>query len=303
MVHRFSLLIGVCICMLVSVNTHAQDGSIGNTGNGITSTEDTLVLLADSMYNAFIPDQRIEYCDKFVRTLVRALKTENSYQYTFPKLKDKINIIAPDDKAFRVFNWVIAPSEVARRYYGAIQMAGSELKLYPLVDYTSELGKGAVDSVLTKGKWFGALYYRILKSEGEGDPVYTFIGLNASSPIANKKVMDPLRFTENGIVFGAPIFSIKTEKGQPLNRFILEYKKDVQAAMNWDESLKMVYFDRLVSSINDPARKYTYVPSGQYDGFRWSGGQWQYVQDLIPVQEFKDGEAPAPAPRNTPQGK
>jgi hypothetical protein len=51
-------------------------------------------------------------------------------------------------------------------------------------------------------------------------------------------------------------------------------------------------FDRLASQVNDPARKYTYIPTGQYDGFRWDGAQWSYVQDLIPPLILKDGEAP-----------
>jgi hypothetical protein len=111
--------------------------------------------------------------------------------------------------------------------------------------------------------------------------------------------MDPLTFTSNGPVFGAPIFSLNSSanrSGHRPNRFIIEYKKEVQASLNWDNDMKMVYFDRLVSQVNDPNRKYTYVPSGQYDGFRWDGGVWNYIEDLIPVQAFKDGEAPSPKP-------
>jgi hypothetical protein len=56
--------------------------------------------------------------------------------------------------------------------------------------------------------------------------------------------------------------------------------------------MQLVYFDRLASDVNDPNRKYTYVPSGQYDGFKWEGDQWQFKQDLIPVQDLGDGKAP-----------
>ncbi|RYE21165.1 MAG: hypothetical protein EOP51_16260 [Sphingobacteriales bacterium] len=260
--------------------------------------EDSLVVTADSMYNAFISDQRIEYNEQFVKQLVRALKMPGSYNYPFTELQKTINIITPDDKKFRIFNWSIAPTDLTRRYYGAIQMNSQELKLYPLFDYSANLGKGGEDSTLTGGKWYGALYYRIIPHDIDGQTVYTLFGLNASSTISNKKLMDPLVITSNGPSFGAPIFNVRSEErpDERVNRFIIEYKKAVQASMNWDEDLNAVYFDKLVSDVNDPNRKYTYVPSGEYDGFKWDGGYWNYVRNLIPIDALKDGQAPTPIP-------
>ena len=260
--------------------------------------EDSLVTTADSMYNAFLPDERTIYNEQFVKQLVRALKIKRSYEYPFTRLQQKINIISPDDKAFRIFNWAIAPTDITRRYYGAIQMPGEDLKLYPLIDHASGLGKISEDSVLTNGRWFGALYYRIIPHEWEGKTVYTLFGLNASSPISNKKIMDPLLVTPTGPVFGAPVFNVRSKSGDNgrINRFIMEYKKEVQASLNWDNDLNAVYFDKLVSQVNDPNRKYTFVPSGEYDGFKWENEHWNYVQNLIPVEIRKDGEAPTPSP-------
>jgi hypothetical protein len=48
--------------------------------------------------------------------------------------------------------------------------------------------------------------------------------------------------------------------------------------------------------VNDTNRKYTFVPSSQYDGFKWENGKWNLVQDLIPAQTLKDGQAPTPKP-------
>ena len=92
----------------------------------LKAMEDTLVVTADSMYNAFIEDQRIEYNEKFVKQLVRALKIKGSYSYPFNELQKKINIISPEDNKFRIFNWSIAPTDITRRYYGAIQMNSEE---------------------------------------------------------------------------------------------------------------------------------------------------------------------------------
>ena len=292
----FFVLLSVLLGAL-SNHVYAQMPS-SDAQRQMAKTEDSLIVIADSMYNAFIPDMRPEYCQKFVKMLVRSLRTPNSYGYPYTNLKKKINIIGPSDDQFRIFNWLVVGADNKVRYYGAIQRPSEALKLYPLVDYTLELGKYAEDSVLSGSKWFGALYYRIISTEARGGQrYYTLFGLNASGLVSNKKVLEPMQLTEDGVVFGAPIFNVSSDNThQRVNRFIIEYKKEVNASLNWDDETKMIYFDKLISQVNDPNRKYTYVPSGQYDGFRWDVSQWSYIQDLIPVQNFKDGEAPAPKP-------
>ncbi len=141
--------------------------------------EDSLLVTADSMFNAFIPDAHLGYSERFVKKMIRALKIPNSYYYPFDRLKEVINIIYADDQSFRIFNWEIVPSNVLKVYFGAIQMPSERLKLYGLRDYSEELGKGAEDSILTHGKWFGALYYRIMSEDVGGHKIYTLFGLNS----------------------------------------------------------------------------------------------------------------------------
>lgn len=265
----------------------------------IQQIEDSMLLTADSMYHSFIPDDRAAYTERFVKQLVQALKVPGSWNYEFPKLQQEINIMYPDDKSFRIFNWGIAPTEVTRRYYGAVQLPEEDLKLFPLFDYSDKLKKCTEDTVLSNGVWFGGIIYKIMTTNVDGEPVYNLFTLNAASAISNKKILDPMTVTEKGVIFGAPIFDIPStcKSEQPRKRFILEYKKEVQASMNWDADFNAIYFDRLVSQVNDPNRKYTYVPSGQYDGLKWKGGKWVYVENLIPIDIREDGEAPTPNPK------
>lgn len=287
------LLVTIVLMVSLCISSYAQDGY-----DNIKKVEDSLVVMSDSMYHAYIPDERPAYVAKFVKQLVTALKTPNSWGYEFPKLSQEINIIYAEDKSFRIFNWVIAPSEVTRRYYGAVQLPGEDLKLFPLIDYSAELKKCAEDSILTDGKWFGGIIYKIMPATVDGEKIYTLFTKNASSPISNKKVLDPMMITEDGLVFGAPIFDLNSScsPSQPINRFVIEYKKEVQASMNWEPDFNAIFFDRLVSQVNDPHRKYTYVPSGQYDGFKWKGDKWTFVKNLIPIDIREDGEAPTPNP-------
>jgi hypothetical protein len=257
--------------------------------------EDSLVVAADSMYEAFLPDMRVTYSERFARQLVRTLKLPNSYLYTFDSLQKLISIIYSDDNTFRIFNWGIEPAKLTKRYYGAIQLMQPQLKLIGLNDYSEQADKGLEDSVFSGGKWFGALYYRIMSQTVQGRKVYTMFGLNAGGLLSNRKVLDPMVFTPSGgVSFGAPIFSIGSRNfpGKPINRFVLEYKKDVTASMNWDPEKQMIVFDKLTSVTNDPARKYTFVPSGQYDGFIWGNEVWNYRKELVDINVLQDGQAP-----------
>ena len=281
------------LAIAVGSRSHAQ-GITPHDMEKLHIMEDSMMVTIDSMYEAYLPDTHIGYSERFIRQLIKTLKIPNSYLYPFDKIKEKINVIYADDNAFRIFNWSIDKSEIFKRYYGAVQLPEEKLKLYGLTDYTDQLGKGAEDSVLTHGKWMGALYYRIMSAEVEGQKIYTLFGFTESSPVSNKKILDPLIVTDSTITFGAPIFGVgsKNFPKQRINRFILEYKKGMQVGMNWDNEKKMIVFDDLVSQVNDPNRKYTYVPSGQYNGFQWGNEMWNYLMNIMPITELQDGQAP-----------
>lgn len=282
------------ILLGITNKTNAQDDF-----SVIQQIEDSMLYTADSMYHAFIPDERAIYTERFVKQLVQALKEPDSWNYKFPKLGELINIIYPEDKSFRIFNWGIAPTEHTRRYYGAIQLPTAELKLFPLIDYSSKIKDCVEDTVLTGGKWMGGIIYKLMPQKVNGEMVYTVFTMNASSPLSNKKMLDPMIITEEGVRFGAPIFEYNStcHPEKLVNRFVIEYKKDVHASMNWEDDFSAIYFDRLVSQVNDPRRKYTYVPSGNYDGFKWKGNKWGFVENLIPIDYREDGQAPTPKPK------
>jgi hypothetical protein len=120
-------------------------------------------------------------------------------------------------------------------------------------------------------------------------------GFSAGGGLSNKKVLDPMLITDSTITFGAPIFGYPSYNNpkEKVKRFILEYKKEVQVSMNWDKDRQMIIFDHLTSQVNDPNRRYTYAPSGEYDGFTWNNDIWNYKHNLFPILELQDGQAPA----------
>lgn len=295
----FILIVFSTLCFS---GVYAQDETADtdlSSNKRLAQLEDSLIMAADSMYNGYMPSDRVVYTERFIKKLITALKVPNSYKYPFSNLDTVINIVYPEGKEFRIFNWITQPTEIGFRYYGAIQMNNEDLELYPMFDYSNELKKGAEDSVLRGGKWYGALIYKIITNKVDGELVYTLLGKNINNPASNKKVMDPMVITDKGPEFGMPIFDLGG--GRVVNRFILEYKKQVNVSLNWDNDMNAIFYDRLVSQVNDPNRKYTFVPSGEYDGFKWSKEKWQKVNDLIPIEERENGQAPTPQPLNKTQ--
>jgi len=255
--------------------------------------EDSLVITADSMLNTGIPDDRISYGVRFTKYLRAAMDIPESYNYPFDSLSKRIHVIYPDDKSFRIFNWMVAPTNTLRRYYGAIQQPDG--KYFPLKDHSEALEAEAETAITSNERWYGCEFYKIMAQNIQGQKSYLTYGFSANGPSSNKKILDVLTFTGNGVTFGAPIFMMPDNKGQRLmtkSRVILEYKKSAKVSLNYDDSKKMIMFNRLASEINDPNRKNTYAPTGQTDGLRLENGQYIFVKDAIQILKLQDGQAP-----------
>jgi hypothetical protein len=55
----------------------------------------------------------------------------------------------------------------------------------------------------------------------------------------------------------------------------------------------MILVDHLISETDEPDLPWTYVPDGDYEGFKWVAGRWQHVNKVYDFK-LKDGEAPIP---------
>lgn len=290
----FAALSALFLLCASGFRAHAQRSAADFDKAFFKKMEDSLRVTADSLYNIMIPDFRVEQSEVFARQLVRTLKAPGSFNYPFDSLQNTINIITSPDNKFRIFNWPVAYSDVRIRYYAAIQLNTPELKLIPLFDKTELLSKPDPYKICSGEDWMGTLIYRIIPQETEEGTIYCLLGVNNGNPISNKKIIDPMKFVGNGVSFGAPIFAFGSSesKDKPVNRFILEYKKEASVGMNWDPEYNAIVFDELASEVNDPNRKYTFIPTGQYNGLRWLRGKWRMLENLIPISELKDGAAP-----------
>ncbi len=223
----------------------------------------------------------------FTRSLVKALQVPYSFSYPFDSLKTISSLYAPDS-SFRIFTWQIMKDFTYYRYKGAIQFHTKDgsLKLLPLYDF-SAFTENPVDSIRDNEHWIGCVYYNIIQKKFNNKNYYTLIGYDENDARSTRKWIEVLTFDEtNKPSFGGRFFSYPNDNikpPQPAYRFYLEFKKDANAKMNYDAELDMITFVHLISEVGDASAKYTLIPMGTFEGFKWVNGKWVYVPTVREV--------------------
>lgn len=289
--------------------------------------EDTLRTLGDSLVRSEQEVVRQKSCYDFIRKLVKALQISGSFNYEFSSLcqKDssqKISIIYPEDKSFRIFNWTLSKDNGTYRYFGAIQMNSKKpLKsgenFFPLFDYSDFIKKEIVtDTILTDSSWYGCIYYNLLTKKYKKKKYYFLFGWDGNNLMTSRKLIDVLYFENGKPKFGAPVFETwkdtVTKEKKLQTRFLFEYKKSAWVNLNYNQKpsdaektsediFDKIIFDHLVSQTGNEKLKYTLIPDGTYEGFEYKKGKWIYIPKIFNFT-LQDGQAPRPVPKLNEEG-
>lgn len=254
------------------------------------------------MQASLAPD-RLKADSLFTRVLVRALKLPHSFRYPFDSLRTVSLQYAPDS-SFRIFTWQLYLDDDLIRQHGAIQVKTRDgsLSLFPLFDRSEEI-EAPEDTITDARRWIGAVYYRILQHRSADKDIYTLLGFDENGRSTNRKIIDILTFEEGKPVFGGPYFRIPTGQLKPKQpmRYIMEYKKHAGPRLTYDDDLRMIILEHLVSESGNPKQKWTLVGDGDYDGMRWQNGMWIYVTKIFDTQT-PEGQTPVPQPIRDDKG-
>jgi hypothetical protein len=294
----------VAVVVLVSFSSQTQ--LTKETRTFLKRSEDSLKVYANKMIFDREASARFMADSIFIRSLVRTLKTPYSFYYPFDSLKTVSRVYA-QDSSFRIITWQFMRDETYYRQRGAIQMrtADGSLKLFPLIDM-SDFTDNPVDSVRANTNWIGAIYYGMVMKTFNNKKYYTLFGYDENNFRSTRKWLEVLTFNErNEPQFGGRYFvypSDEIKAPQPAFRFLLEYKKDGAARIGYDPEMDMIVFDHLVSESKDPTKKYTLVPDGDHEGFKWKDGKWVYIEKVFNTK-LRDGQFPMEAPLKDESGK
>ena len=253
---RISILL-----LLLSLGTMSGSAQTGKTANLalLKEKEDSLKAIAPNIVMAREAGDRFRADSHFTRLLVRALKIANSFNYPFDSILNVSRLYAPDS-SFRIFTWQVVKDETMARRHGAIQMktADGSLKLFPLIDKTLMV-ENQNDTITGPEAWIGAIYYKIVKTQHEGKSYYTFLGYDEHSMRSTKKRIEVMHFDMQGKpVFGGPYISFQEDSlRKPTQaRFAIEYKKDGNARLQFDEDMDMIIFDHLIPENGEKNKLY-----------------------------------------------
>jgi hypothetical protein len=267
--------------------------------------EDSIKTYAFDIVNAESASARFRADSQFIRSLVRTLKLSYSFYYPFDSLQTISRLYAPDS-SFRILTWQFKKDDFLYLQEGAIQInqPDGSLKLFPLFDASMFTDK-PTDSIRTRHNWIGAIYYKIILKTYAGKKYYTLLGFDDYSQTSNKKWMEVLTFSPEGEpLFGGPYFSFQEDSvRKPTQyRFNIEYKKEAGTRFNYDPQMDMVVYDHLIPEGNQPQKKDTYIPDGDFEAFQWKNGRWVHVQKELFTFKLKDGEFPMEAKMLDDQG-
>ncbi len=245
--------------------------------------------LSYNMVRNFDEEMRITSGKNFIRQMSRALRVNNSYYYPFDSLKNLMILHSPDDM-FRIFTWNVATNDEKFRYFGVIQMNPKALaklnkkqelfeNFYPLIDRSD-----SIDNFLFKevdaNHWFGAAYYKILKTTYKKVDYYTLLGWDGAGPETNRKVADVLRFKDAKPLFGAPIFDLKRKA--KFCRMVFEFNNQATMALRYDEKRKYLIYENIVPDKPDNAAFFEhYYPDGSFDYLIWKNGIWEKQKGFL----------------------
>ena len=242
--------------------------------------EDSLQQIARFMILDTLEAGRLLAYKDFVPTFIRALQVKNSFYYPFDSVLGISKLYAPDS-SFRIFTWYVEIDDYSGWQRGFIQMRTPDgsLKGFRLLD-RSEWTDNAYTAVCRDTSWIGAVYYNIVKTQYQGKNYYTLLGIDHEGLRSKKKWIDVLTFDDKKRpVFGGG-FSFKEDSviKPTQTRFSIEYKKEATTYVNYE-----------------PDFPWTYVPDGDYEGFKWQNGQWVHVNKVFNYK-LEDGQAPVGDP-------
>lgn len=294
----------LAILLLAKMEANSQNITAADLKK-LKQKEDTLKMLAKNLIVDSLTEDRMRSDSLFIRTLVRTLQVKNSFYYPLDSVIGIAKVYAPDS-TFRIFTWALAFDDYYSRQRGAIQFRTKDgsLKLVPLKDF-SEFTANPEDSIRNRNNWIGAVYYRIIQTEHNGKNFYTLFGYDNFSVRSNKKWIEVLTFNEKSEpIFGGKFFSFEEDsiKKPAQYRYSIEYKKDASTLVNFEDELQVILVDHLISESDEPEAKWTYVPDGDYEGFKWKNGKWVHINKVFDFK-LEDGQFPVPDPIMDQKGK
>ncbi|MBK8847964.1 MAG: hypothetical protein IPO27_16115 [Bacteroidetes bacterium] len=274
------LIVVVLFVQAVSVKAQSPNSQHYRYSNAFKNSVFYIKCLSDSIVKSKNDSIKL-WSNSILRdTLPGLLRIENTFEDPFDSLLN-ISIILSPDKKLRIYSWFVATEGNTKyQYECAMQYKDDGDKIFKVSSlrdstYEDEL---MLKKTCKKHNWYGALYYRIIKTRKNGNNLYTLIGWKGYDAKTTKKVLEIVKFTKGEPTFGTPVFQ-NIKKIQ--NRMIFTYSSSVSMKLNYNEKKKLIIFDHLSAPdgrLDAPGEMIG--PDMTYDALHWEDEKWMYEKDV-----------------------
>lgn len=263
--------------------------------------------------------KKYEANEHFKQILIRDLSLARAWEYNFDTLKF-LSVQKPDKGDFKIFTWSLLLERGRCESQGVIIKYSQSLKRYKVIELADV--KGSTESpekeTFKGGKWYGALYYKLITNKYKGEVFYTLLGWDGLNEMSQVKVIDILAFDSKDMpVFGKMVFRGMNKTAQ--KRVLFQYSDESVMSLNYDKqgytvkntkvkpqkkpkkpnnedalkadkkvttekryTVNLIAFNRLMPLRPDLEGMYQfYSPElNIVDGFLFSEGRWVFIKDI-----------------------
>jgi len=263
----------ILLLLIYCLSVYSQDPSYLE----LVKAESRLESMFDQLYSDSLSDVE-PLLDTLRSELEEGLSIQGSMDFPWNRL-DKIGIISSADKRVRIFTWHVMDDIDHYRYFGFVQvgMKNGKSRLYALQD-NGKPQRGLFKLQQSSEDWYGKLYYQVLTNKYKRKTYYTLMGMDFNNALSTIKTVEVISIQRNAPHFSRSMFFNGRDK---VDRLVLEYSKQVAISVRYDASTDMITFDHLVPFHPIYERNYEfYGPDGSFDGLKFSGGIWNYQDDI-----------------------
>lgn len=243
----------------------------------LVKAETRLQELFTQLYSDSLSDPE-PFLDTIRQELTASLAMQGSMDFPWNRL-NRIGIVTSTDRRIRLFTWHVMDDFDHYRYFGFVQVATKKGKsrYFELKD-NAKPQRGVMKLDQSKEDWYGKLYYQVLTNEYKRKTYYTLLGMDFNNGRSTIKSVEVMAIQRNAPFFARSLFFNGRDK---VDRLVLEYSDQVAISVRYNQGADMIIFDHLVPFHPIYENNFEfYGPDGSYDGLEFSGGLWNYRDDI-----------------------
>lgn len=226
-------------------------------------------------------EERLEINSRIFKKFREALGKKGSFFYPFDSLKN-IGRIYSDDYNLRVYTWCVELEDLNYHFYGFIQDLETD-RIYALEQNGAVYIPRETQQILPR-RWYGALYYKIIRLSKGDDMQYVALGWSQPNPNMKMKVIDVFDFSGDKLMLGGDE-TFKSYRGK-VGRVVFTYCSNLGMTLQYDEKKKRFVFDH-VTPLADANGNATGCngPDMSYDELKRKGKRFILKKDVDMMNE------------------